>query len=234
MKLLKLALCAAAASFAMATSAAAQDEAAAGVDVSWNAGVATDYVFRGFTQTMRDPQVFGGVDLTSGIFYAGAWASNVDFGDETDAEVDLYAGVTPTLGPVSANFGVIYYGYVGAPDDAEYAYWEGKAAGSVPVGPATVGAAVYYSPEFFGETGEAWYWELNGAYSPTEKLSFSGAFGNQDVEIGGSYNTWNLGATFAVTDMISVDARYHDTDLDDDLCDDICDSAFVLTLKAAG
>ena len=234
MKVLKIALCAAAASFAMATSAGAQEDEAAGIDLSWNVGVATDYVFRGFTQTMGDPQVFGGLDVTSGIFYAGVWASNVDFGDETDAEVDLYAGVTPTLGPIEANFGVLYYGYVNAPSDSEYGYWEAKAAGSVPVGPATVGAAVYYSPEFFAETGEAWYEEVNASFSPTDKISVSGAFGHQDVELAGDYNTWNLGAGVAITDIISIDVRYHDTDLDDAICEDICDERVVLTLKAAG
>jgi uncharacterized protein (TIGR02001 family) len=231
MKVLKLALCAAVASFSMATAAAAQDAPA--VDVSFNVGVATDYVFRGFTQTMEDPQVFGGVDVVSGIFYAGAWASNVDFGDETDAEYDLYAGVTPTLGPVAANFGVIYYGYLNAPDGTDYDYVELMAKGSIPVGPATIGAAAYYSPEFFGETGEAWYTEVNGSFSPVEKITLGGAFGHQDVELAGDYNTWNLGATFALTDIISIDARYHDTDLDDAVCEDICDARGVLTLKAA-
>lgn len=230
MKVLKLALCAAVASVAMSGAAAAQD---APFDVSFNAGVATDYVFRGFTQTMEDPQVFGGADVTSGMFYGGVWASNVDFGDETDAEVDLYAGVTPTLGPVSANFGVIYYGYVNAPSGADYDYVEVKAAGSVPLGPATVGAAVYYSPEFFAETGEAWYTELNGAWSPTSNITLGGAFGHQDVELAGDYNTWNLGATFAINDVVSIDARYHDTDLDDAVCEDVCDARGVLTLKAA-
>ena len=154
MKVLKLALCAAAASLAMATGAAAQDAAGS---FSFNAGLASDYVFRGVSQTMEDPQVFAGADYVYDMFYAGAWASNVDFGDETDAEYDLYAGVTPTIGPVAANFGIIYYGYVGAPDGPEYDYVEFKAAGSVPVGPASVGLATYFSPEFFGETGEAWY-----------------------------------------------------------------------------
>ncbi|HEX6859787.1 MAG TPA: TorF family putative porin [Caulobacteraceae bacterium] len=229
MKVLKLALCAAAASLAMATTAAAQDA----MDVSFNVGIASDYVFRGFTQTMEDPEVFGGVDVTSGMFYAGAWASNVDFGDETDAEVDLYAGLTPTLGPVSANFGVIYYGYVNAPDGTDYDYVELKAAGSVPVGPATLGAAVFYSPEFFGKTGEAWYEEVNASFSPTDKITIGGAFGHQDVELAGDYNTWNLGATVAINDMFSVDARYHDTDLDDAVCEDVCDARGVVTLKAA-
>lgn len=232
MKVLKLALCAAVASLTMAGAAAAQDDASS-LAVSYNVGVTSDYVFRGFTQSMEDPAVFGGVDLTSGIFYAGAWASSVKFGDETDAEVDLYAGVTPTLGPVSANFGVIYYGYVNAPSGSDYDYVELKAAGSIPVGPATLGLAAYYSPEFFGETGEAWYTEVNGAYSPTEKISLSGAFGHQDVELADDYNTWNLGATFAVTDVFSIDARYHDTDIDDAICEDVCDSRGVITLKAA-
>lgn len=232
MKVLKLALCAAAASLAMSGAAFAQDEAA-GVDVSFNVGVTTDYVFRGYTQTMEDPAVFGGVDVVSGIFYAGAWASTVDFGDDTDAEYDLYAGVTPTLGPISANFGVIYYGYLNAPEDSDYDYVEIKAAGSVPVGPATVGLATYYSPEFFGETGEAWYTEINGSWSPIEKISLSGAYGHQDVELAGDYNTWNLGATFAVTEVFSIDARYHDTDIDDAICEDVCDSRGVMTVKAA-
>ena len=128
MKVLKLALCAAAASLAMATGAAAQDAVAA-PDVSFNVGVASDYVFRGISQTNEDPQIFGGVDMVADIFYAGAWASNVDFGDETDAEYDLYAGVTPTIGPVAANFGIIYYGYVGAPDGPEYDYVRRLGAG---------------------------------------------------------------------------------------------------------
>lgn len=225
MKVLKLALCAAVASMAVTTAAAAGP-------FSFNAGVASDYVFRGYTQTMEDPEIFGGVDYAQDMFYAGAWASNVKFGDETDAEVDLYAGVTPTLGPVAANFGVIYYTYVNAPDDSDYNYVELKAAGSVPVGPATVGAAVYYSPEFFGKTGEAWYSELNGAYSPVEKITFSGALGRQTIEDGDDYNTWNLGATFAITDYVSIDARYHDTDIDDAICEDVCDSRGVVTLKA--
>lgn len=226
MKVLKLALCAAAASLLTAGAASAAPA------IAWNVGAATDYVFRGFTQTMEDPEIFGGVDLTQDIFYAGAWASNVDFGDETDAELDLYAGVTPTLGPVTTNLGVIYYTYINAPDDTDYNYVELKAAGSVPVGPATVGAAVYYSPEFFGKTGEAWYTELNGSWSPVEKITLGGAYGHQDVELAGDYNTWNLGATFALTDHVSIDARYHDTDLDDAVCEDICDARGVLTLKA--
>ena len=228
MKVLKLALCAAVASFAVAGAAGAQDAPAGAW--SFNAGVASDYVFRGISQTMEDPQVFAGADYVYDIFYAGAWASNVDFGDETDAEYDLYAGVTPSFGPIAANLGVIYYGYVNAPEDTvDYDYVEVKAAASVPVGAATFGAATYYSPEFFGETGEAWYTELNAALSPMEGLTYSAAFGHQDIELADDYNTWNLGLAYAFTDNIVGDLRFHDTDVE--ACG-ICDERLVVTLKA--
>ena len=63
-------------------------QAQEGPKLSYNIGLASDYVFRGVSQTDENAQIFGGVDLTAGKFYAGTWASNVDFGDDTDAEID--------------------------------------------------------------------------------------------------------------------------------------------------
>ena len=95
----------------MAGAAAAQDAPT----VTFNVGLTSDYVFRGVSQTDESPALQGGVDVSSGIFYGGLWASNVDFYDSTDAEIDAYVGVKPTFGAVSADFGAIYYGYVNAP-----------------------------------------------------------------------------------------------------------------------
>lgn len=208
MKTLKVSLLAAVASLAMGGAAMAQD----GPDISFNLGIASDYVFRGVSQTDESPQVFGGADLTSGSFYAGVWASNVDFLDSTDAEVDVYAGFKPTAGPVSLDFALIYYGYLNQPGGADYGYWEGKAAASVAAGPGTLGAAIYYSPDFFGAVDEAVYYEINGSAPLGEKLTLSGALGHQAVEGAGDYTTWNLGVGVALTDNIGLDLRYHDTD----------------------
>src|SRR5215217_2254172 len=133
MKALKLSLLAAVASLAFAGAAQAQDKT---FDLTFNVGAQTDYVFRGYSQTDEDPSVFGGVDATIGsIGYAGVWVSNVDFFDSTDLEFDLYAGIKPKLGPVTLDLGVIYYGYTDQPHGANYDYWEGKVAASVPAGP---------------------------------------------------------------------------------------------------
>ncbi len=229
MNALKLSLAAFAASLALGGAANAQEESP--VSFSFNVGAASDYVFRGFTQTLEDPQVYGGIDAAFGIGYAGVWASNVDFGDSTDFEFDLYAGVKPTLGPVSLDLAAIYYGYGGKPSGSGYAYWEFKAAGSVPAGPATLGVATYYSPDFFGVDEEAFYAELNSAFAiPETKFSLSGAVGHQSLDVSSDYWTWNAGVGFALTDNVSFDLRYHDTDVKGTT---LADERVVIGVKAA-
>jgi len=227
MKILKLALCAATASLAMGGTALAQ--------VSFNVGVASDYVFRGASQTDEGPQVFGGVDYAKDMFYVGAWASNVDFGDGTDAEFDLYAGVKPTLGAVALDFGAIYYGYINEPGGADWAQWEFKAAASVPAGPVTLGAAAYYSPDYTGVgTDDSLYMEVNAGFSPAENWAVSAALGNQSVDFtgGGSddYTTWNIGVGYTFAEKFTADLRWHDTDVDGA---PLYDGRVVLSLKAA-
>ncbi|WP_217475275.1 TorF family putative porin [Stutzerimonas stutzeri] len=58
-------------------------------------GLYSDYRTRGVSQTQNDPALQGSATLIhSSGWYAGAWSSNVDFGDgiDTRQEIDLYAG----------------------------------------------------------------------------------------------------------------------------------------------
>ncbi len=229
MNLMKISLAAAAATVALSGAAMAEE-----LKLSYNVGVASDYVFRGVSQTQEDPQIFGGIDATYGIGYAGVWASNVDFGaDDPTAEIDLYAGVKPVVGGTNLDLGVIYYGYV---DDkgltpGSYSYVELKAAASRSIGPATAGLAVYYSPEFPGKTGNAVYYEVNGSIPVAGKLSLSGALGHQEIDSAGDYATWNIGATYAITDNLAADLRYSDTD--EHGYGKIYGDRFTVSLKAA-
>jgi uncharacterized protein (TIGR02001 family) len=211
----------------------AEAQEKAGPDVAFSAAAASDYVFRGVSQTESDPAVSAGVDVTQGLFYAGAWAGNVSFaGDaDTDAEIDLYAGVRPEFGGFDWDFGVVSYFYAGQPDGADYDYVELKAAASRAVGPATLGAAIYWSPDFFGASeDEATYAEINGAISPADKWTISAAVGRQWVSSDFDYVTWNLGAAYQLTDHLALDVRYFDTDEHD--FGDAYDSRAVASLKA--
>lgn len=211
-----LACAAVAAALLAASSASAQD----GPQIAWNVGVFSDYVFRGYSQTDEEAAIQGGVDLTAGSFYAGAWASNVDFGDDTMAEVDLYGGFRTETGGFAVDLGVVTYLYVEAPDGSDYDYVEFKAAASRAIGPVTAGAVVYYSPDFFGLDEEATYVEGNLAFTPAEKWTVSAAVGYQALDVNDDYTTWNAGVAYAVTDNLAIDVRYHDTDVDGPLSDD--------------
>ncbi len=206
---------AAAAALALGLTGLAAPASAQDAKVAFNVGVTSDYIFRGYSQTNEDPAIQGGVDLTAGSFYAGAWASNVDFGDDTDAEVDVYGGYRTEAAGFALDFGVIGYLYAGEPQGADYNYAEFKAAASRAVGPATFGAAVYYSPDFFGAADkEATYAEVNAAFSPAPKWTISGAVGQQWLDVSDDYLTWNAGIGYALTENLSADARYYDTDVD--------------------
>lgn len=188
---------------------------ASGTSVAFNAGVSSDYVFRGVSQTDEGPQVFAGVDYSSGSFYAGAWASNVEFpGDpDTDAEVDLYGGFKPEAYGFTFDLGVIAYLYADQPDGADYDYLEAKLGASRAVGPATFGGALYYSPDFFGATeDEALYVEVNGGYALTDQLTVSGMVGRQTVSSDFDYTTANVGLAYTFAERFTLDGRYHATD----------------------
>lgn len=211
-----LACAAAVAVLLTAGAASAQDTP----EVAWNLGVTSDYVFRGYSQTTEDPAIFGGVDVTVGSFYAGAWASNVDFGDDTDAEVDLYGGYRTEAAGFAIDVGVVGYLYVSQPTGADYDYAEFKAAASRAFGPVTLGAAVYWSPDFFGADEEATYVEANAAFSPADKWTVSGAVGHQALDVNADYATWNAGVAYAFSDHVAIDVRYHDTDVTGPLSDE--------------
>ena len=96
--------------------------AAWAVDPSLTLTATSDYRYRGISQTAGDWAVQGSFDLAfdSG-FYAGAWASNVDFGDDADIEIDWYGGYSWELGEsVELDLMLNYYTYPGYSENIDY------------------------------------------------------------------------------------------------------------------
>lgn len=212
-----------------------------------SATLTTDYVFRGVSQTNQNPAAQLSLDASYGMFYFGAWGSNVDFGSSTppgpnrnlaSVEIDYYAGITPEWSGVSFDIGGIYYTYPGAYDPGtEFDYFELKTAASYTFGESfTVGVSNYWSPEFFGETGNADALELSSEYAFGGKLfniftpSVSGLVGWQWIDAGGDYTYWNAGLTLGFMDNWAVDVRYWDTDIS--ACTN-CDGRVVGTITAS-
>ena len=79
--------------------------------VSANVAFASDYVWRGMTQS-DGPAIQGGFDFEDeNGFYAGIWGSNVNFNDGAGSELDYYAGYGFSLGEVGVDIGYIAFDY---------------------------------------------------------------------------------------------------------------------------
>lgn len=216
----------------------------------------SDYVFRGISQTDNDPTIQGSINVGYGIFYAGVWASGLDFEPggvyDGEIEVDVYGGIKPTWGPLTFDLGVIYYAYPGngillaGTPDPEYVELKAGVSGS-PFENATLGATVYYSDDYFGETDEVWTIEGTAAYTFKSIGPFtptvSGLVGYQDGDdpayfaFNGidNYWYWNAGLSLAV-EKITFDFRYWDTDVPSTaaVCfSDYCKERFVFSATIA-
>ena len=218
-------LAASAAAVAFAGSASATDFA--GGTISYNVEATSDYVFRGLSQSSSKystPAIQGGIDYSHGLFYVGTWASNVDFDGAKDYELDLYAGIKPTYQDFSFDFGVVTYQY----GTKGLNQSEVKALVSHPLYKGTIGAA-FYDNVSYAESG---YYEVNASYPLTSKLSVSGAVG--EAAVGGyKYSTANLGLTYAITPVFSVDVRAADTNIPETSFTKFAKPRIAVTLKAA-
>jgi uncharacterized protein (TIGR02001 family) len=80
-------------------------------DVSANVSFASDYIWRGMTQS-DGPAIQGGFDFAAESgFYAGLWGSNVNFNDGAGSELDYYFGYGFEVGNIGVDIGYLAYDY---------------------------------------------------------------------------------------------------------------------------
>lgn len=205
--------------------------AAAGVaqaELSANLGVASNYYFRGVTQTDDAAAISGSVDYShdSG-FYLGTWMSNVDFGGKEDMEVDFYGGFGGDIGDSGLGYdlSLLYYWYPGAGGDqqgGELDYTE--VAGSLSFGPVAATLAYTVDSEYDDDDapfieGDIYYGLSADLPVDIKGFGLSAFVGYYDFDADGdagvgdlSYTHW--GASFAkdAGDMGTFSVNYEQAD----------------------
>lgn len=205
--------------------------------ISANAGFSTETVIRGISESLEDFSVQGGFDLTCGRFYAGVAGTSVTI-EGASALADLSVGFRPKTGPITWDLGVIYHAY--NQHESFLSFVELKAGASAEVWKGgTLGATVFYAPEYGGLIGalsdrsEAWTVEGTfaqvlpkvGIFTPTVSATI-GQVNLDDANF--DYTYWNIGVTLNFLERWALDLRYSDTDIGG--CS-ICDERFVASLK---
>ena len=87
-------------------------------DIAFGAGIASDYIFRGITQSNHKPSAAVYFEQRYNItpylqLYAGVAGESISFPNRAAAEIDGYFGIRPTFGPLALDFGGWYYWYPG-------------------------------------------------------------------------------------------------------------------------
>lgn len=223
-------------------------ENAKGPKFTVNIGIASDYMFRGFSDTSGGAAVQGGGDFTYDWFYAGVWATNVDFSqlpdengvfrDVGDFAIYSYVGAKKRFGRTELDGGFIYYAYPNSPGFAELDFYEFYGAVNHDFLPKDLigGVTFYYSPDYQGGVGRNWIVESSllknlPKFGDDWQPSVSGVLAYSDGEPskgGFDYWYWNVGASL-VLDYFEFDLRYFDAFnipgyID---CDNVCDGKLV-------
>lgn len=179
---------------AFASSAFAQQAAASDHTFTGNLTLASDYRFRGISQTFNRPTIQGGFDYAhSSGFYVGNWNSNVSgnqYPDGASLEMDLYGGYKfePMQG-LTADVGVLKYYYPGAsiagvkPDalelyvGASYKWFSAKYSHAV-------------SDDYFGfeDADGSYYLDLNANFEVMDKTTLGFHVGRQKFKNYGDYS----------------------------------------------
>jgi uncharacterized protein (TIGR02001 family) len=172
---------------------------AAQAEVTATVTAASDYDFRGITQSAQDPALQGSVDYAheSGL-YAGIWASNVDFGDDAEVEIDYYGGFAGGE-DVTYDVGYVYYSYPNTNDYKNYDY--GEYYGEL--GWKWLSGKLWYSPSFSSTGESAFYYEANGTFELPASFGLTAHVGYSDGDywdayFDGGYMDWSIGVTYTL------------------------------------
>lgn len=164
-------------------------------EISSTVTVTSDYDFRGFTQTKRNPALQVSLDYSNdnGI-YAGVWGSNVDFGDccNENLEADIYAGWSGGE-TVAYDLGIVYYTYPRA-QGIDYPEIYASATWKVLTG------KFWYSWDFGNADMSAEYYQLDADIPLPANLTLGLHTGYSDGEYWGkdSYFDWSAGLSYSL------------------------------------
>lgn len=172
---------------------------------------ASDYAFRGISQTEEAPALQGGLSLSSASgLYASVWGSNVDFLAEGTLELDVMLGWSGAINDDwSTDVGIMRYGYPNAEIDGSNFY---ELYGSLSYKDLTFGLA--YSDDYYANSGNFIYVYANYAYALSDNLSLDLHVGqNEYDDSSASYLDWSIGLSTEVLGA-GLSLTYVDTDID--------------------
>jgi len=202
--------------------------AASAGEFSGTVTAVSDYDFRGVSLSATDPALQGSFDFAADNgFYAGVWASNIDYGSSIDGdiEVDYYLGFAGETGSgVSWDVGVVDYTYPGSSisltKDKIHDYPEFYGS----VGYKYFTFKQWYTDDYGGSGLDGLYSELNASFElPSEfTLNLHTGYNYGDIFDGFEFMDYSVGVGRTVGHF-DMELKLTGTDLSgaDKITDDV-------------
>lgn len=190
--------------FAAACTAAASGAQAQGqgaLTLSGNAGLTSDYRFRGVSQTEETVALQGGLDAELAMsetisLYAGTWGSTGDKDTIGAAEIDVYGGLKGASGLMNWSLGVLGYLY---PDASGLDFYELNGEVGTEMGPLAAAVGVAYAPKQsnIGDEDGVYVYTNLGFAVPDTPVTLTATLGYEDNAFYNGKWDWSLGASLA-------------------------------------
>ena len=176
-------------------------------DYAAGAGIVSDYLFRGVTQSNHKPSFSAYLEPRYNAnanlqFYAGIGYETIRFANDAKSEIDFYGGIRPTIGKLALDVGIWYYYYPGGTCYStnpgcvgallngnvikkNVSFWEVYFKPTYNISDAfAIGANLFYTPSFLNSGAPGTYLSGTAKYTfPAMKsgvaVYVSGEFGRQ-------------------------------------------------------
>ena len=211
---------AAAALLACAGTAAAQSGPAPAATPSargdWSVafGAATDNRSKDASKSDGQAYVWAQTEWNSAssLVYAGAGFETIRSSTGSHLELEAGVGLRPEVAGFDLDLNATYKQQVDADPGTDDDAWEFTADLKRAIGPASGRLRLQHSPDGTGGT-RAWTWyEARVGWDFTDKLRGTASIGRREQDNSVDYTGWNAGFTYAVTEHLEAEVRYHATD----------------------
>lgn len=182
-------------------------------DFSGSAGLTTDYVFRGISQTQGDPAAqFGAKAAAANRLYGQVWGSTVEFSGDTGAssEIDYVVGWGGEIADDWAlDVNVTYFDYPSARVDLAYAELIGTVTWK-----SNYWLMVGYSPDVFATDEAGIYTALGARFPVNDAFRIEASVGHYALHdaYDRSYSHASFGAAWAFKAPFELRVTAHGTD----------------------
>jgi len=217
-------------------------------DFTVGAGLTSNYLFRGISQSDNKPSVNANAEirytfndmLTAYVGTAGSSVKLTNQDASPSLEWDVMGGLRGTFGSFGVDVGAVGYIYPSFRTDGNVIFptnptwWEGYVKTSYAVNDSiTLGVNAFFTPSYLDTSANGTYLAGTAAVKLPYDFAISGEIGYQWLGTTDAqhapysarrnlpdYTYWNVGASYTYK-IATLDLRYHDTSLSKSKCSDI-------------